>query len=65
MIEDLAINLEPAKALGMKTVWLKGEIVWARPQGGNTIPPYIDHVAGDLVEWLDGVLQRRQAVDSA
>jgi putative hydrolase of the HAD superfamily len=65
MIEDLAINLEPAKALGMKTVWLKGEIGWAQPQAGDTVPDYIDHVAGDLGEWLDGVLQRRQAVDSA
>jgi putative hydrolase of the HAD superfamily len=65
MIEDLAVNLEPAKALGMKTVWLKGEIDWAQPQAGDTVPAYIDHVAGDLGEWLDGVLQRRQAVDSA
>jgi len=65
MIEDLAINLKPAKALGMKTVWLTGEIDWARPKAGNAIPDYIDHVAGDLGEWLDGVLQRRQAVDSA
>jgi putative hydrolase of the HAD superfamily len=65
MIEDLAINLQPAKALGMKTVWLKGEIDWARPKGGDTIPAYIDYVAGDLSEWLDGVLQRRQAVDTA
>jgi FMN phosphatase YigB (HAD superfamily) len=24
MIEDIAVNLEPAKALGMATVWLKG-----------------------------------------
>jgi putative hydrolase of the HAD superfamily len=60
MIEDIAVNLEPAKALGMATVWLKGEIEWARPRGGNSAPPsYIDHVADDLGSWLNMVLSRR------
>jgi putative hydrolase of the HAD superfamily len=58
MIEDIAVNLEPAKALGMTTVWLKGEIDWAKPKGMGT-PRYIDFVADDLVSWLDGVLERR------
>jgi len=58
MIEDLAVNLEPAKALGMTTVWLKGEIAWAKPKGIGT-PRYIDFVAEDLASWLDGVLERR------
>ena len=60
MIEDIAVNLEPAKALGMATVWLKGEIDWARPRNGGKIPAYIDFVADDLGSWLDGVLARRE-----
>jgi putative hydrolase of the HAD superfamily len=60
MIEDMAINLEPAKSLGMTTVWLKGEIEWARPKNaGSKVPDYIDHVADDLGSWLDGVIGRR------
>jgi len=59
MIEDMAINLEPAKALGMSTVWLKGEIEWARPKAGTKTPAYIDYVADDLDSWLDGVIARR------
>jgi putative hydrolase of the HAD superfamily len=58
MIEDIAANLEPAKALGMATVWLKGEVSWAKPQGIG-IPRYIDFVAEDLLSWLDAVLDRR------
>jgi putative hydrolase of the HAD superfamily len=61
MIEDIAVNLEPAKALGMATVWLKGEIEWARPKGGKRagVPHYIDYVAEDLGSWLDGVIARK------
>lgn len=63
MVEDMAVNLEPAKSLGMATVWLKGEIEWARPKnagiGGKAIPAYIDHVADDLGSWLDAVIARR------
>ena len=29
-IEDIAINLEPAKKLGMKTVWLKNDEYWGK-----------------------------------
>jgi putative hydrolase of the HAD superfamily len=61
MIEDIAVNLGPAKALGMTTVWLEGEIEWARPKGGDALPSYIDHVAADLESWLDQVIARREA----
>jgi putative hydrolase of the HAD superfamily len=57
MIEDMAGNLAPAKALGMTTVWLKGELPWAKP--GEPEPDYIDYVADDLETWLDGVLAAR------
>ena len=59
MIEDLAVNLEPAKALGMATVWLKGEIDWAQPKKGAGPPRYIDFIADDLLSWLDAVIARR------
>jgi putative hydrolase of the HAD superfamily len=64
MIEDLAGNLEPAKALGMATVWLKGEIAWAKPKKGMGIPRYIDFVADDLASWLDAVIARRENAQS-
>jgi putative hydrolase of the HAD superfamily len=62
MIEDIAGNLEPAKALGMATVWLKGEIEWARPKGAvpGAKATWIDYVAEDLGSWLDAVIARRQ-----
>jgi putative hydrolase of the HAD superfamily len=56
MIDDIAVNLEPAKALGMKTVWLKGEGDWARPDPEPAVMRHIDMVAENLVHWLDGVL---------
>jgi putative hydrolase of the HAD superfamily len=68
MIEDMARNLEPAKALGMRTVWLKGDIEWARRQGADPSPPYVDHIVNDLEHWLDELIARRTtdpAVSSA
>jgi putative hydrolase of the HAD superfamily len=56
MIDDIAINLEPAKALGMTTVWLKGELDWARPDPDPAILGQIDFVAENLVVWFDAVL---------
>jgi len=60
MIEDIARNLEPAKALGMTTVWLKGDIEWARSQGVDGSTSYIDHAVDDLGAWLDWVISRRE-----
>ena len=59
MIEDIAGNLEPAKALGMATVWLRHENEWSRPKQPGPTPRYIDLVIDDLGHWLDLVLQRR------
>lgn len=52
MIEDMARNLEPAAALGMTTVWLKGDIDWA-VEGADA--DYVHHVADDLTGWLNGL----------
>ena len=54
MLEDMAINLEPAKALGMQTVWLKTPEDWAAPAPGQQ--QYIDHHADDLTDWLDTLM---------
>jgi putative hydrolase of the HAD superfamily len=52
MVDDIARNLAPAAALGMTTVWLRNDSEWGRTgaDGG-----YIDHVAENLVIWLEGV----------
>lgn len=48
-IEDSAHNLEPAKALGMTTVWVRHE---SDAQAARERPPYVDHEITDLAEWL-------------
>ena len=51
--EDMARNLEPAKARGMTTVWIEGHSDYARAgvDGG-----YIDHHASELTPWLTDLL---------
>ncbi|MEQ9191236.1 MAG: HAD-IA family hydrolase [Alphaproteobacteria bacterium] len=50
MVEDRADNLQPAKALGMTTVW----IAHGRPLPGWAAA-HVDHVVdGDLATWLSG-----------
>jgi putative hydrolase of the HAD superfamily len=53
MVEDIARNLAPAAALGMTTVWVRTDTEHgtAGADGG-----FIDHVADDLVAWLEAVL---------
>lgn len=58
MVEDIARNLEPAHALGMTTVWLRGENDWGAPPGDAR---YIDHTIDDLPGWLAGVAAARRA----
>ncbi len=52
MIEDMARNLEPAAALGMRTVWLSSAHDWAR-QGAEK--DYVHFVADDLKAFLAGL----------
>ena len=54
MVEDIARNLDPARAAGMVTVWLKGAANWAMPSAEDAV----DHVAEDLTVWLEGVAAR-------
>jgi putative hydrolase of the HAD superfamily len=49
MIEDMAKNLVPAKALGMVTVWLRGGPDWAAEGSAGD---HIDYVVDDLPAFL-------------
>jgi putative hydrolase of the HAD superfamily len=46
-VEDSAHNLEPAKAMGMTTVWVN--------HVGEPRPPYIDHEINDVADWLHAI----------
>ena len=53
MIEDMARNLQPAAALGMRTVWLDSDIEWAN-RGANS--DYVHYRADDLKGFLAAVV---------
>jgi putative hydrolase of the HAD superfamily len=57
-VEDSAHNLEPAKALGMTTVWIDHE-----PREGDDggHPPFVDFRASCTIEWLEGLQERAGA----
>ena len=48
-IEDIAINLEPAKKLGMKTVWLKNNEYWGKK---NSDKKFVDLKIENLSSFL-------------
>ncbi|NKB54717.1 MAG: pyrimidine 5'-nucleotidase [Alphaproteobacteria bacterium] len=52
MVEDIARNLEPAHAMGMSTVLIRT----ARYDGSPEEDDHIHHVADDLLDWLQGIL---------
>ena len=52
MVEDMARNLVPAAALGMTTVWMRGESQWAADGAEGA---HVHHVAEDLVACLEMV----------
>jgi putative hydrolase of the HAD superfamily len=54
LIEDMAANLKPAKALGMTTVWVDNG-----SERGNhgADEAFIDHRIGDVAEWLEAILE--------
>ncbi len=49
MIEDLAVNLAPAAAMGMTTVWVRTDSEWADDGAADT---HVHHVVDDLAGWL-------------
>ena len=50
MVEDMAQNLKPAKALGMTTIWVDNGS--ERGNHGHS-PDFIDLTIADVGEWLD------------
>jgi putative hydrolase of the HAD superfamily len=54
LVEDMAKNLKPAKALGMTTVWVDN----GSDHGNHDADPdVIDHVIADVGEWLTTILE--------
>lgn len=51
-VEDSAHNLEPAKAMGMTTVWVRHE---TDPQTAQERPPYVDIEITDVADWLHSI----------
>jgi putative hydrolase of the HAD superfamily len=56
MVEDMAQNLRPAKALGMTTVWVDN----GSERGNHDAEPaHIDLTIRDVAEWLDSLLEEQ------
>lgn len=53
LADDMVQNLAPAKALGMTTVWVDNGSERGNHGYDETV---VDHVAGDLGDWLETVL---------
>lgn len=54
LVDDMAQNLKPAKALGMTTVWVDN----GSERGNHGAEDgYIDHRIADVGEWLDTILK--------
>lgn len=49
MVEDMAVNLAPAHAMGMTTVWVRTDHATAAP---GTVDEHIHHVVDDVFTWL-------------
>ncbi len=57
-VEDSAHNLEPAKAMGMTTVWVRHH---SDAQTAPERPPYVDHEITDVADWLHDIREREAA----
>ena len=56
MAEDIARNLVPAAALGMTTLWVRGEADWA---SAGAEEDHVHFAADDLAAWLTAVADAR------
>ena len=61
MFEDMARNLEPAAALGMRTDWLTSDYEWAA-KGADE--PYVHFVGDDLKSFLGSIFEHPLAKPS-
>jgi putative hydrolase of the HAD superfamily len=54
LVDDMARNLKPAKALGMTTVWVDN----GSERGSHGAEDsFIDHRISDVGEWLETILK--------
>ena len=51
--EDMAINLKPAKALGMATAWVRGHHDWGHDPAHVGKPDYVDYCEDSLESALE------------
>lgn len=74
IFEDLPRNLAPAAAMGMTTVWVRNDTIWAEEgdAGGGeegaeegAAGRYIHHVTDDLAGWLEDVAAVRYGPQAA
>lgn len=57
LVEDMAKNLKPAKAMGMTTIWVDN----GSDHGSHDADEYaIDHVIDDVAEWLHQITRGRE-----
>ena len=57
-IEDSAHNLEPAKAMGMTTVWINH---LSEKEAGGERPHFVDHEITNVADWLHSIKEREAA----
>jgi len=57
MLEDMAKNLLQPHALGMTTIWLRGEHAWSDGEAAaEEDQSHIHHIADDIADFLESVL---------
>jgi putative hydrolase of the HAD superfamily len=56
--EDSAHNLEPAKAMGMTTVWINH---FNDHEAGGECPHFVDHEITDVADWLHSIKEQEAA----
>lgn len=57
MVEDMAVNLGPAHALGMTTVWVRTPHTFSHPPHPA---PHVHHRIDKVEPWLDAVVAARE-----
>jgi putative hydrolase of the HAD superfamily len=57
-VEDSVHNLEPAKAMGMTTIWVNHA---ADAETSDHCPDYVDHEITDLAQWLEDIREKEMA----
>jgi len=61
-VEDMARNLAPAKAIGMRTVWIdNGSEQGPKNKGLGESRDHIDYIIPDLADWLTDVVSTLEA----